>query len=883
MISGCYDNLSEERHNEIKELKEVKVASIQQQMDSIKRSLSNIEALTKELDGYMEVLAKVSAGLAEDYEKLNAALEEAKSEIQGNIDAAAADMLKEYEGAKSTLEGKIGEINNILDALKERKTQLNERADALKTSLENDYATKDWVTATFATLESQKAVGEDVQTLKSYIEELEKSLDATKNSLLSLLENNMSEIRSIADERLRTAFEKLNEDYGKAITAATEEVQKAFSDSLAKAISNSTESLKGWVGEKLDGYITIAAAKGHINAIYALIGTNPEDPVDESYKSIQTKIEELQVALAKAEKDLETAYTKAIEDAITQSGKDMDAEIARQIAEVTDEVGKVELKVKDLEDEVIKLCSKVAELQNRIKTVGEQADAIKASLHILDSLNMTLEQYIGGVKSALLDNDEAKYNETKALIDALQAASDAIKEKIDSLSGVVGTLPEGATDLTTWVAATMGTIDAQFDLYCLTDTVNAYKGRVDALLGTQAGLISDYQTQLDGLIDKVQSAFEGWINDSLKVFHTKDEIGSLLNDRKTKLANSIAGQDSTINAHFDTLLRAYNKAVSDFIKEYKDAVAKAIIDNQGNVDAKFEDAIAKANAKINALNDRITKMDKAIEDLEEKIEIIRNAVNALGADIKNIASFIDTTGFKSLQAFVDYVNSELAKCPTTFARIGQVDTLRMTIYGEPGKDSTGLKFWVDQMGELTERLGAAETMSDSLKNFLSGFDAGKTLNGELSAIYGLLKELKEEVDGDGTDGKKGLQTILDSIWEALGVIGSRLTVLEQNVIAVTFHSISYIPKTADASVNAGNVTLEFIIDPAGLVPLLNEGNCRLTNGNITNVTGSNGVLTVTASDVVAGWTALCVEGIDNNVEGAEDRKLEFISQYIRVK
>lgn len=900
MLTGCYDELAENINKEIQTLKEVNIASKQAQVDSIKHSISNIETLTKELDGYMDALEDVSASLAVEYETLTTAIETIKTELQGKMNDAAEEMLREYESAKSALEGKINEIDAIRKALKESKESLNERIDSLGANIDEEYAAKSWVEATFATLDSQKAVSEDVFSIKAYIEELEKSIEATRRAILDSLERNLSEIGAIADEKLVATFEKLYDDYKSAVDAATEEVQKAFSDSLSTAITNSTESLKGWVDTLLTGYIIIEDALGKINAIHTLIGSNPGDKVDESYKSVQTKIVELQTSLNSTMEDLEKAYKRAIEDAITQSGKDMDAEIARQIAEITGKINEQGEEVKKLETEAINLRTKVTELQNRINTVDEQITKINVTLKVLDSLKMTLDEYVDSIKLVIENNHSDNYNETKALIDALQAASDAIKSKIDSLNGVIGTLPTDTTDVTGWVRITKENIDAQFALYCLTDTITAYNIRVETTLRDQGDSISTYKSRLGELIDNARETIEGWLNDSLKVFHTKGRIDTLILNEENKLKSSIAGQDSTINASFDSLKNAFNKAVADFVVEYKDAVEKAIVGNQGKVDTAFYDAIEKASSKITALNTRITAMDKDIDSLMLDIEAIRKAVDTLAQDISDIYAFIDTTGFNSLQDIVDYVDSVLATCPDRFARIGQLDTLKMVIYGEEGKDSTGLKFWVDQIKDLTARLETAETQSDSLAKFFAGFSPDSTLTQELSVIYGLLDELKKEVDGSAT--KDSLQTMINKILTALyggadksedtaieGSIRYRLDALIQNTLAATFHSISYIPRRADSSVDAGEVTLEFFIDPAELATLINGKTdwCYLTNGKetvgtITSVEGSSGVLTVKATDVAAGWVALCVE-VTNTVEEAEGTNLEFISQYIRVK
>lgn len=915
LFTGCYDELSEQTQSHIDALKQEDIASIQQQVQNITASIGTIESLSTELVKYIDILQQASDGLETDYDALAKALEAVKAGLQSEIDDASAEMLTAYETAKTELETKIKEINAVIAVLQAKQADLDSRADALRKSLDEDYATTDWVKATFATLESQQKVANEVAEIKAHVDELTKSLDATEKQITELLDETMGQLDASMKKSLKDMVESLTKDYEEAIANAKKTLQDGFDEALNTAISDLENSLKDWVSKKLDGdaadrenypgYLKTADALGYIAAFNTLVGVEGK-PKDQS---IQDEIDALQTALQKAQEDLTTAYKEAIEAAINKSSEEMGKKIADEIGKVQADIDKLVGRVETLEGEVVKLRTKVTELQGRINTVDEQIAAINTSLHVLDSLKMNLQQYIESVESALLKNDDVKYDESKALIDALQKAADSIQSKIDSLSDYVGTLPEGVKDdVITWAQKTLDTVDKQFDLYMNTTDIETYKAGIDQIIAANKITIAADSTALSTLIDDAKDTIDGWINDELKSYHTAAVVGTKIDSLRTALKGLFDADTTKLHKSLDSLNRAYEKAVSDFESEYKNAISDAITKNQGKVDSTFNVALASAMEAINGLKTRESEIDADVEQLKSDIEKIRLDIIDIRAGIGDLETFIKDSGFESLQAFVDTVNARLKDYPEKFATDTQVYDLKKIVRGDDTTGTTsGLKFWVDQMNGLTERLGSAETDAASLAAFFDGFGSTDTLDGQINALRALLKELKEEVDGDGTDNKPGLQSMIDSIMTALygsgkdkdnpsgdSILG-RLKTLTDNTLATMFHSISYVPTSSDASVKAGNgVSLEFIVDPAPLVEFLVKAglssenvSISLTSGTITGISGSNGVLTVTA-DLSAGWTALCVE-IANTVEDKDnegkptDKKLEFISQYILVK
>lgn len=886
-LTGCYDNLSEQTHTDLENLKSGKVATVQQQVANITTTIGTLQTMSDELEKYISQLQNVKSGLDADYANLNQALNSLKADIQDEMDEAEAKMLSEYEVAGNALKKKISEINNTLNVLIEKKESMNNLLDSLRKNLDENYATADWVKTTLATLESQNKMVSEVSEIKAHVDELSKSLVETERAITELLEGRLAELNTNLGGKFQSEIAALDKGYKDAIAKASADITAALDEALKDTISECFDKLKGWVNEQLDGYFTIAEAKSKLLAFQTLVGNVPEG------ENIQNEIESLVAAYNKAMEEITVAYVSAITAAIEKSDSDMDGYIAEQIKKVNDDLEALSLRAGAIEEEVIKLQNKFSELQSRINSIDEQISAINTSLAVLSELKMTLDEYIESVFNRIKEDYDTHYNEIKSLIEALQAEAGSIQTQINDLQNYIGEFPSG-DNLIDWIKSTEQTIRLQFEAYCTIERIEEIKLSLEKEIQIQEGDIAEYESTLSSLIDNARSTIDGWIDEQLTGYHTAAEIDGMLVELKSKLKGLVGSGDSEIQKQLEDLQDEYEKAVEYFINEYTAAVAKAIEDNQGKIDDVFADAIDDANGKIEALTDRATTIKEHIEIIRAALDQIKKDIEVLSSDVSFIQEFIKDSEYNSLQAFVDYVNGVLEECKTKYATIDQYKTLYDIIYGT--ETEKGLKYWVDQMTDLTERLEKAETASDKLEAFFDGFDFEKeTLVSILDAINKDLKDLKDEVFGVEGE-KEGLQDMIDEILTKLyggpdktketatdESIYKQLEVLKKKVIAATFASISYIPENESGTVSAGSFTLRFFVCPAELVTLLDKDNCKLINGAISNVSGNadTGILTVTASASSGQWVAL---DVDIRLDEEEDGdKVEFMSQYIKVK
>ena len=240
--------------------------------------------------------------------KFRAALESLKSLISDKGDT------------KSEVETKA--VDNNTKGLKQYVELLEERIEALEEYVySNDDKSKDWLEATYATLEMYQETVYILALIQSEIEAMKANMENIDSEVLQKAEENISE---------------------------------------------SITSMKDWVNERLTGYYDIVA----IDAKFAIVEESLASSQTELHKEISDNRDALKEALA----SMEVAYKDAIKDAIEKNNGVIDTKIANAIADVNaridKEIADINKKLSDLEDRISKLESSVTDLLNRIQSIA---------------------------------------------------------------------------------------------------------------------------------------------------------------------------------------------------------------------------------------------------------------------------------------------------------------------------------------------------------------------------------------------------------------------------------------------------------------------------------------------------------------------------------
>ena len=370
---GCTDYSPDldEVEKRLDGIEDNRIASIDKQIESINASLPRLEKADADLKKMIENLQTTADGLeksiaenGKNISDLKTDLEKAVEDLKNSdradkeyvldsLGKAKAVLLALLESEKTEMDGKLASINNTISDLQKKDAELEKKISDLKDYTDKELkVTKDWLSATFMTLDQYNAIVEQLGGINGEIAGLKTSMTNLETRLTEKYSKDLKTASDGVKSRLGEEVDGLNDRIDKVVSDITkaytdaiatfrEEMEKWWNESLKKAIDDSEASMKSWVNSTLDGYWTIARTKDSLKALNDdienqleaqkkllndLISENVGDitaledrlkKVNDDLKALADRFPVFTSDLNKAKENLTTAYKKAIEDAIT--------------------------------------------------------------------------------------------------------------------------------------------------------------------------------------------------------------------------------------------------------------------------------------------------------------------------------------------------------------------------------------------------------------------------------------------------------------------------------------------------------------------------------------------------------------------------------------
>lgn len=299
LVTSCYKDEILNLQAQINQLKSNEIASLDTQINSITASISDLQTVDVYIDEYIKELKKDGG----NYENQITVLQEMDKAIENRI-----SQLQDY-------------VRNELDG------------------------TKDWVNATFATLNQ---------------------LD----SLSTVVANIPGAINAVSS-RLDQAMMDLTDGYRKAIDAALDALEK---------------QMKNWVNVQFADYYTIA----QIDAVLDSLSKAHDIADDYLYAELKNQ----KAALDAAKSELTDAYMKAVEDAILEYDGKINDKILNDItaakAELQGRIDAIDIEIKSIKSQLVKIETDIEDLINRIQSIAVIPQDADGSIVVNDSGSSTI-------------------------------------------------------------------------------------------------------------------------------------------------------------------------------------------------------------------------------------------------------------------------------------------------------------------------------------------------------------------------------------------------------------------------------------------------------------------------------------------------------------
>ena len=416
---GCTDYSPDldEVEKRLDGIEDNRIASIDKQLKAINAAIPQLEKTDADLKKMIENLQTTADGLeksiaenGKNISDLKTDLEKAVEDLKNsdNVDKeylldslgkAKAVLLALLESEKTEMNGKLTSVNNTISDLQKKDAELEKKISDLKAYADKELkGAKDWLSATFMTLDQYNSIVEqlgginggiaglktsmanlETRLTKKYSEDLKTAADGVKSKLAGEVDG--------LNDRIDKEVSAITKAYTAAIAIFREEMDKWWSESLKKSIDDCETSMKSWVNSTLDGYWTIAQTKDSLKALNddienqleaqktflnGLIEANAADikalndklkELDEAVKKNSDDIDAVNKALGEAMDELTDAYTDAITKAISEFEGTFSEEIKTRIASVNNSL---ETKNKAIESKVLSLEGSVSSLNDKL-------------------------------------------------------------------------------------------------------------------------------------------------------------------------------------------------------------------------------------------------------------------------------------------------------------------------------------------------------------------------------------------------------------------------------------------------------------------------------------------------------------------------------------
>ena len=416
---ACTDYSSDidDVHRRLDGIEDNQIASIDKQLKAINAAIPQLEKTDADLKKMIENLQTTADGLeksiaenGKNISDLKTDLEKAVEDLKNSdradkeyvldsLGKAKAVLLALLESEKTEMNGKLTSVNNTISDLQKKDAELEKKISDLKDYTDKELkGAKDWLSATFMTLDQYNSIVEQLGGINGGIAGLKTSMANLETRLTKKYSEDLKTAADGVKSKLAGEVDGLNDRIGKEVSAITkaytaaiatfrEEMDKWWSESLKKSIDDCETSMKSWVNSTLDGYWTIARTKdslkvlnddikGQLEAqktfLNGLIEANAADiktlndklkELDEAVKKNSDDIDAVNKALGEAMDELTDAYTDAITKAISEFEGTFSEEIKTRIASVNNSL---ETKNKAIESKVLSLEGSVSSLNDKL-------------------------------------------------------------------------------------------------------------------------------------------------------------------------------------------------------------------------------------------------------------------------------------------------------------------------------------------------------------------------------------------------------------------------------------------------------------------------------------------------------------------------------------
>jgi len=542
-------------------------------------------------------------------------------------------------------------------------------------------------------------------------------------------------------------------------------------------------SLLALVGSCKDMKLDIQDSKDRLDVLEGTTITT----INEQITAINSSITDLQ-----GMDETLDGYIKLLEttaENLQKQIKDANAEIAKVESELGEEISTLEQSLLD------ELNSAKEAIQVELSAINKTLDDLKAADTALDKKIADLRTYVDTELASTKDWANATFS-TLTQYEQTQTEISGIKASIEQMNADMAAME---TRLNVKIAT-----DIQSAIDALRSELSTdYIARVESAVNT---MTQAYTTAISSAKDEITSAYTNAIATAIAESETNMQswVNTVLTQGYYDIA-TIDGKMSALSARLDETDTDLQKQITEhktaletskeeLTKAYKNAIKKAIEENNGVINASIAEAVQNLEDKIQA---RLTVIDTNISNIQKQIANISKDITSIYEQIAGITSSISDLQDvdKELQTVVGNLETELADLqeefeslkpidePTRQALLKEIEDLKSLIQALQAKDTelqnqiSALQSYID--AELKETTDWSEATFATLEQY-------SAMQAEISAIKTLIDKTKAEyttaieaaISNSETDMKAWVNTLLAQGYYTISDINGKVSALE---------------------------------------------------------------------------------------------------------
>lgn len=448
-LSGCVKETVRELEKETERLND-RIASVESQINSINAFLPRLNVLAERLNLAENELKQYGEALKDSLIVVEQKISGAKEDMLHEDEKIVNDMLARLEEQRQSFINEINRVESAVSNLEIFVSDIDRQVSNLREyaeSLDND--SRDWVKATFATLEqfngmsgTISGLGEELSQFKGDVfDEISESISLLESSMKDWVNNQLSAYSTVVqtEQKLSALKDELEREGNKQYAY----LYNALVEMQNKLVDQDSDIIRRYRSTLAEYDIELGHQMETITDAYYALSDNQSDMKDIASRILDESAAEDDFgtfnSLFEQNKEIAGKALKAIEeisgmDAVfDEPFKKAESEL---IQEINDKVQISEL----LSSTVLSICESrnlidgnTREIESMVKSLGELKEQIKKDYS--EEIENAITEY-DGVLSGRISELNTKYSDE---IESIKFSISALQSKIDeNAQAIVG-------------------------------------------------------------------------------------------------------------------------------------------------------------------------------------------------------------------------------------------------------------------------------------------------------------------------------------------------------------------------------------------------------------------------------------------------------------